>query len=142
MATDISGNFYTSTIYKTAPIQKYRCCFGGRGLILPKPLKGHFRQDFATQRLSIIWRPNHAVFLTHPIQKQQIQNSICCFWWKGVDSNHRSRRRQIYSLLPLAAREPFRIFVYDSGAGDWNRTRNLLITNQLLCQLSYASKGA
>ena len=25
------------------------------------------------------------------------------------------------------------------GAGDWNRTRNLLITNQLLCQLSYTS---
>ena len=24
-----------------------------------------------------------------------------------------------------------------NGAGDWNRTRNLLITNQLLCQLSY-----
>ena len=29
-----------------------------------------------------------------------------------------------------------------SGAGDWNRTRNLLITNQLLCQLSYTSKTA
>ena len=26
-----------------------------------------------------------------------------------------------------------------SGAGDWNRTHNLLITNQLLCQLSYTS---
>ena len=25
------------------------------------------------------------------------------------------------------------------GAGDWNRTHNLLITNQLLCLLSYAS---
>ena len=25
------------------------------------------------------------------------------------------------------------------GAGDGTRTRNLLITNQLLCQLSYAS---
>ena len=28
------------------------------------------------------------------------------------------------------------------GAGDWNRTHNLLITNQLLCQLSYTSKHA
>ena len=28
-------------------------------------------------------------------------------WWAGVDSNHRSRWRQIYSLFPLAAREPF-----------------------------------
>ena len=27
-----------------------------------------------------------------------------------------------------------------SGAGDGTRTRNLLITNQLLCQLSYASQ--
>ena len=26
------------------------------------------------------------------------------------------------------------------GAGDGTRTRNLLITNQLLCQLSYTSK--
>ena len=28
------------------------------------------------------------------------------------------------------------------GAGDGTRTRNLLITNQLLCQLSYASRTA
>ena len=26
------------------------------------------------------------------------------------------------------------------GAGDWTRTHNLLITNQLLCQLSYTGK--
>jgi hypothetical protein len=56
----------------------------------------------------------------------------------GVDSNHRSVPRQIYSLLPLATREPIRI----DGAGDGTRTYNLLITNQLLCQLSYTSKKA
>ena len=27
-------------------------------------------------------------------------------WWWGMDSNHRSQRQQIYSLPPLAAREP------------------------------------
>ena len=27
-------------------------------------------------------------------------------WWAGMDSNHRSLWRQIYSLLPLATREP------------------------------------
>ena len=27
------------------------------------------------------------------------------FWWERMDSNHRSRRQQIYSLPPLAARE-------------------------------------
>ena len=26
-------------------------------------------------------------------------------WWERVDSNHRSRRQQIYSLPPLATRE-------------------------------------
>ena len=31
------------------------------------------------------------------------------------------------------------IYGVRSGAGDWNRTHNLLITNQLLCQLSYTS---
>ena len=63
-------------------------------------------------------------------------------WWAGVDSNHRSVSRQIYSLLPLATREPTHMdFPLDpkGGAGDGTRTRNLLITNQLLCQLSYAS---
>src|SRR6266704_1075882 len=70
-------------------------------------------------------------------------------------------RRQIYSLFPLATREslqgrsvsasPKSICCLVSGAfcraaqfiaygaGDGTRTRNLLITSQLLCQLSYAS---
>ena len=30
-------------------------------------------------------------------------------WWEGVDSNHRSRRRQIYSLMHLATLQPARI---------------------------------
>ena len=31
------------------------------------------------------------------------------FWWAEVDSNHRSRRRQIYSLIHLAALESVRM---------------------------------
>ena len=57
------------------------------------------------------------------------------FWWRRVDSNHRSHRQQIYSLPPLAARELLHAF----GAGDRSRTNNRLITNQLLCLLSYTS---
>ncbi len=30
------------------------------------------------------------------------------YWWRGADSNHRRQSRQIYSLIPLAAREPLR----------------------------------
>ena len=32
------------------------------------------------------------------------------FWWAEVDSNHRSRRRQIYSLIHLAALESAHIY--------------------------------
>ena len=35
---------------------------------------------------------------------------IRLFWWAEVDSNHRSRRRQIYSLIHLAALESAHIF--------------------------------
>ena len=38
-------------------------------------------------------------------------------WWRGEDSNLRRQSRQIYSLIPLAAREPLRmkaIFIYQS----------------------------
>src|SRR5207253_8241638 len=57
--------------------------------------------------------------------------------------------RQIYSLLPLAAREPLRRLepsphpqcsvLLAGGAGGGNRTRDLLLTRQVLCRLSYAS---
>ena len=60
------------------------------------------------------------------------------FWWGKVDSNHRSRRQQIYSLPHLTALEfPHMKF----GAGGRIRTPDLLITNQLLYQLSYTSSS-
>ena len=49
-----------------------------------------------------------------------------------MDSNHRSKLQQIYSLSPLATRESAHL-----KADDRTRTDNLLITNQLLCQLSH-----
>ena len=67
---------------------------------------------------------------------------VSFFWWTEVDSNHRSLRRQIYSLIHLAALESVRFARCSNascGAGDWTRTYNLLITSQLLYQLSYAS---
>ena len=71
---------------------------------------------------------------------------LALMWWERMDSNHRSRRQQIYSLPPLAARElsqtmrdkPESLSLF-YGAGDGTRTRDLLITNQLLYQLSYTS---
>ena len=54
-----------------------------------------------------------------------------------VDSNHRSNLQQIYSLSPLATRESIQIILVHHRADDRTRTDNLLITNQLLCQLSH-----
>ena len=64
-------------------------------------------------------------------------NLLFLIWWGKVDSNHRSYQQQIYSLSPLATRE----FPHTmrSGAGGRTRTPDLLITNQLLYQLSYTS---
>ena len=66
--------------------------------------------------------------------------SFC--WWERVDSNHRSESQQIYSLPHLATLERSRIQLKINkkiGAGGRTRTPDLLITNQLLYQLSYTS---
>ena len=59
-----------------------------------------------------------------------------------MDSNHRSITQQIYSLSPLATRESTHLLLlatscFKQKADDRTRTDNLLITNQLLCQLSH-----
>ena len=61
----------------------------------------------------------------------------CFSWWGMVDSNHRRHSQQIYSLSPLATREIPHIYFCLIGAGRRTRTPDLLITNQLLYQLSY-----
>ncbi len=61
-----------------------------------------------------------------------------------MDSNQRSVKQQIYSLPPLTTRELAQVYsIFPAcgriGAGGGTRTHGLLITNQLLCQLSYTS---
>jgi hypothetical protein len=63
-------------------------------------------------------------------------------WWRGEDSNLRRRRRQIYSLFPLTAREPLLGYpLHVIGASGGIRTPDQLITNQALYRLSYAGAG-
>ena len=38
--------------------------------------------------------------------KRRIAQPPRNLWWRGEDSNLRRRSRQIYSLIPLATREP------------------------------------
>ena len=79
-----------------------------------------------------------AAFRIRP-QRQKVQHlSVLDFlWWGRTDSNHRSETQQIYSLSPLATRELPHMYLARFGAGRRTRTPDLLITNQLLYQLSY-----
>ena len=54
-------------------------------------------------------------------------------WIRTIEAE----KQQIYSLPPLATRELSHIQI--NGAGGRTRTPDLLITNQLLYQLSYTS---
>ena len=74
----------------------------------------------------------------YPYQQKAPSKSDGAFcWWGRTDSNHRSETQQIYSLSPLATRELPHIQLARFGAGRRTRTPDLLITNQLLYQLSY-----
>ena len=53
---------------------------------------------------------------------------------KSVTSDLQSDPFGRSGIFPYILLPPRRM---NCGAGDWNRTHNLLITNQLLCQLSY-----
>ena len=60
-------------------------------------------------------------------------------WWERVDSNHRSRNNR-FTVCPLWPLGYTPIFIFrQRGAGGRIRTPDLLITNQLLYQLSYTS---
>ena len=83
---------------------------------------------------------NHrAVFLISPLPTKNIRNHK----WLRIFLVGRGGfgppksgddRFTVCSLWPLG-----NLPIY--GAGDWNRTHNLLITSQLLCQLSYTSNS-
>ena len=69
-----------------------------------------------------------------PNKNRPSYDGLFLFGGRGWIRTTEAEKQQIYSLPPLATRE-----LAHNGAGDGTRTRNLLITNQLLCQLSYTS---
>ncbi len=55
----------------------------------------------------------HRTGLTDDFPTQQSRGlSMREIWWRGTDSNHRRQCQQIYSLIPLATREPLQVFLY------------------------------
>jgi hypothetical protein len=95
-----------------------------KAVTLPTELLPPFKAEVRKQK----WATSAFRFLTSAFE-----------WWREEGSNlRRSFDRQIYSLLLLTTQPSLRKST-TAGAGGGTRTRDLLITNQLLCQLSYAS---
>ena len=97
---------------------------------------GHFSPLDKFDKSNFLLIRIHKILDTRKIKKERyIKIRISRFGGKGWirTTEVADDRFTVCSLWPLG-NLPI-IF----GAGDWNRTRNLLITNQLLCQLSYTS---
>ena len=75
--------------------------------------------------------------MTAKIKKLHSKNEMQLFWWERMDSNHRSEDATDLQSAPIghSGTLPYSI----NGAGGRIRTPDLLITNQLLYQLSYTS---
>ena len=57
---------------------------------------------------SSAWKAEVIASIRHPL----IYRLSLLKWWREVDSNHRRLSRQIYSLIPLATREPLQILLF------------------------------
>ena len=88
-------------------------------------------------------------FFKNAIKKPKRQKRLGFSGGRGWIRTIEAKQQQIYSLPPLATRElshiKFKLAVLIEGvlgAGGRTRTPDLLITNQLLYQLSYTSSAA
>ena len=70
----------------------------------PRPL--HKKTPFRVCSFGGLPRTCLSTRESSPSTTQKNTLSGVFFWWTGMDSNHRRQCRQIYSLIPLAAREP------------------------------------
>src|ERR1043165_5384690 len=66
----------------------------------------------------------------------------CRGWWTVVDSNHGRHKPADLQSAPFgrSGNRPYVLLCFLRGAGGGTRTRGRLITNQVLYQLSYASR--
>ena len=138
---DSCDTLYESTRKLVFEIEENRCAVTGAAA-LGGENKNTDRSDEQSVFLAGMDLPLRGINLDstypHQIKSTNHLTVIGTFWWGMVDSNHRRRCQQIYSLSPLATREIPHI-QYGIGAGGRIRTPDLLITNQLLYQLSYTS---
>jgi hypothetical protein len=110
------------------------------------------RLQFPTQLLLLFWHSDCYSRQSRPIPLRHFLPSLSIMV-EGGGFEPPKLTRQIYSLIPLATRVPLpkrgaesclreplmsNSILVKSGAATKSRTRDLLITNQLLYQLSYS----
>ena len=100
--------------------KKERLSLNGGPLFLlaaqPAPPLKNRRCLFSVQTRSVFWQGSRKMIARGKGEKQKKNGKnrvfdvfLPFFWWEEVDSNYRSRRRQIYSLIHLATLESSRI---------------------------------
>ena len=89
-------------IYKQKPTAEKAQKIETRPMLWAVCLKRRLRQRSS----DLYWKAQRFIRLPVKNKKQKTASSrLLLFWWRRVDSNHRRRCQQIYSLPPLATRE-------------------------------------
>ena len=106
---DSCDTLYKSTRKLVFEIEENRCAVTGAA-VLGGENKNTDRSDaqsvFLTRMVDLPLRGiNFDSTYPHQIKSTNHLTVIGTFWWGMVDSNHRRRCQQIYSLSPLATRE-------------------------------------
>ena len=106
---DSCDTLYKSTRKLVFEIEENRCAVTGAA-VLGGENKNTDRTDaqsvFLTRMVDLPLRGiNFDSTYPHQIKSTNHLTVIDTFWWGMVDSNHRRRCQQIYSLSPLATRE-------------------------------------
>ena len=83
---------------------------------------------------------NHTRIPTFPSALLNPQNFVIKTWWREKDSNLRRHSRQIYSLIPLTAREPHQNFCVPLDAYTRLKHSSNLRSNVLYNQLGPLAK--
>ena len=105
---DSCDTLYKSTRKLVFKIEENRCAVTGAAVLGGE--KNTDRADaqsaFLTRMVDLPLRGiNFDSTYPHQIKSTNHLTVIGTFWWGMVDSNHRRRCQQIYSLSPLATRE-------------------------------------
>ena len=102
----------------------------------PDPMsnEGQMERAAGIEPASSAWKAE-VLPLYHARTPKEAQGNFFRNWWRGLDSNQRRLSQQIYSLPPLATREPLHLTPYQATARKRGSPKGRAIM-YLFCALS------